>query len=320
MTTEATQKSIAESSAQYDAQRVRNEQMILQLKKTEGEIAQQELQAQLQAAQALKAASEARASVPQADQGAMQSAQKNLAEANVAGANVGIKNLDEAKAIAKGAQGNATPQQMAAAQRIVDEQNKLDALNAPVAQADKALNEARANAARVGLPEGMTAEQAQSMIDLNTARGQKATENLSRQTEIDALRIQERYGPDRVASKEKANAIEDQMLKEQRIKELGAQMPDASEEQVQSVAGYQVDIERQMKKIDESTANGGIRMSEMASVGGSAGWAGVVNDPTTEIKNIAKLVEELKAALQTLNDTSKSGLSMAENMKNQMSE
>jgi hypothetical protein len=126
---------------------------------------------------------------------------------------------------------------------------------------------------------------------------------MNRQAQIQALRVQENFGTDRRGAKEAADRLEDEALKEDRAREIGKTMsnpnlsPEENAANAKELAGYQVDMERAMSNINEMKQP---RMSEMASVGGSAGWGGLVQDTASEIKKLQEIAEQQRQAMDRI--------------------
>lgn len=104
---------------------------------------------------------------------------------------------------------------------------------------------------------------------------------------IQSLRATQNYGPgsQREAAKKEADALEDKKAKEARVAELGA-AGITDTDTANKIADIEVQRARITKDIEEQ---GNVPSSSMARIGGSAGFAGMVN--TDQEKN--KRLEEL---------------------------
>jgi hypothetical protein len=378
-------QAVAEAEAEFSMQRLRNETMIAQLKKTGAQVAQEELQAQLKAAQALERAQKvAAAPVKEGNAAAFDEAQERVKNAEVRAedyleekpnltANEAQRDLEQAqKATADAAvdlnlktedpeviqnelrpkvdkvlAGTATEDE----QRIVEVALEMtgledvEALDAALidlqskanqewrlqfrADALKELEEAREAAANVAPGNKEQAQQAQAAVRAAEVQlaavgggGRSADEiqaeqvaaqesqakvvsDMNRQAQIQALRVQENFGTDRRGAKEAADALEDEALKEERAREIGKTVsnpnlsPEENAANAKSLAGFQVDMERAAKNIEETKQP---RMSDLASVGGAAGFGGLVNDPSAEIKKLQEIAKQQKDFLQQMNN------------------
>ena len=104
---------------------------------------------------------------------------------------------------------------------------------------------------------------------------------------IQSLRATQNYGPgsQREAAKREADALEDKKAREARVAELGA-AGITDTDTANKIADIEVQRARITKDIEEQ---GNVPSSSMARIGGSAGFAGMVN--TDQEKN--KRLEEL---------------------------
>jgi uncharacterized protein YjgD (DUF1641 family) len=84
------------------------------------------------------------------------------------------------------------------------------------------------------------------------------------------------------------------MAKEARTKELGETIKDP--EIAAGLASAEVEMARAMSNIEKK---GQPAMGEMASVGGSAGWGGLVNDNSKDLKAIKENAEKIKDLMDT---------------------
>jgi hypothetical protein len=376
-------QAVAEAEAQFSMQRLRNETMIMQLKKTGAQVAQEELQAQLKAAQALEQAQKvAAAPVKEGNAAAFDEAQERVKNAEVRAedyleeqpnltANEAQRDLEQAQEatstaarglnlktedpeviqnelrpkVDKVLAGTATEDE----QRIVEVALEMtgledvEALDAALidlqskanqewrlnfrADALKELEAAKEAAANVAPGNQEQAQQAQAAVRAAEVQlaavgggGRSADEiqaeqvaaqesqakvvsDMNRQAQIQALRVQENFGTDRRGAKEAADRLEDEALKEDRAREIGKTMsnpnlsPEENAANAKELAGYQVDMERAMSNINEMKQP---RMSEMASVGGSAGWGGLVQDTASEIKKLQEIAEQQRQAMDRI--------------------
>lgn len=307
---------VADAEVQASIQKLRNETLIAQLKKSGAEVAQQELQAQLKAAQALKLAMDNRALTPEPDATAVNAARQKIDAVSQEAAKAQVASVVEAKQLLEAVKKDPALEQqfsgqLEAAKKLVDAQNEYDALIAPSKEAQANLNAAQIEAQKVGLGD-QTSEELKAKILAAEENRVMAVGDMQKGAQISALRVQERYGPNQREARDQANALEDEMKVKQRAKELGDIIPDTAD--AQKVAGLQVQMERSQSNIDQM---GQLPVSELASVGGSAGWAGLVNDPTEEIKKLNKTSEEMKKALQTILTKADESRALAEKLASQ---
>ena len=84
------------------------------------------------------------------------------------------------------------------------------------------------------------------------------------------------------------------MAKEARTKELGDTIKDPAI--AAGLASAEVEMARAMSNIERT---GQPEMGEMASVGGSAGFGGLVNDNSKDLKAIKENAEKIKTLMDT---------------------
>jgi hypothetical protein len=171
-------------------------------------------------------------------------------------------------------------------------------------QAQAAVRAAEVQLAAVG-GGGRSADEIQAEQVAAQDSQAKVVSDMNRQAQIQALRVQENFGTDRRGAKEAADALEDEALKEERAREIGKTVsnpnlsPEENAANAKSLAGFQVDMERAAKNIEETKQP---RMSDLASVGGAAGFGGLVNDPSAEIKKLQEIAKQQKDFLQQMNN------------------
>jgi len=191
----------------------------------------------------------------------------------------------------------AATEKDAAEKAMVEEMKGGRTASPETARRVKAANEA-AELAGVGdqLPQDIQKQ-------LGNARYNKAQQEADRiaaaQTEgerikLASLRAQEQYGPNKDQARRDADALEDSMAKEARTKELGDTIKDP--EIAAGLASAEVEMARAMSNIERT---GQPEMGEMASVGGSAGFGGLVNDNSKDLKAIKENAEKIKTLMDT---------------------
>ena len=117
---------------------------------------------------------------------------------------------------------------------------------------------------------------------------------------IQSLRVTERYGSngnEREKARKEADALEDNRAKQARAKELGKDISDP--DKANKIADIEVRRERIVK---DAEREGTPPASQMARMGGSSGFAGVVNDSQAIQKKIADLNEKQAAALASMKE------------------
>lgn len=188
-----------------------------------------------------------------------------------------------------------------AAAKAKDAAEKAAAAN-PNESTQAALEEANRKAAAEGVTTADIPRLEQTGKELRDKKASNEAEIIAgAQNEADRMRIatlraQEAYGTNATEAKKAADKMEDDMAKRARAAELRQTIKDKP--MAEQLASLQVDQERVLKNLSEM---GTPRMSEMASVGGSAGWAGLVNDPTAALKDLARIAAAQKTALDTVN-------------------
>ena len=269
-------------------------------------IEQQILQANLNQAKITQAAAQARVDALQrqlnTEKMLAQMAQKS-AEANV---NNTSPQQDKTRAQIESESAQA---EVAAEKRALEAAKAKDAAEkAAVANPNeansRALEEANQAAAAAGVGNRTPAEVQADLANKQLAAARQEAERIdAAQTEgervkLASLRAQEQYGPDtrsKEAARSEANALEDSMATEARTKELGATIKD--EKIAAGLASAEVEMSRAMSNIEKK---GQPEMGEMASVGGSAGWGGLVNDNSKDLKSIKDAAEKIKGYVDTL--------------------
>ena len=98
------------------------------------------------------------------------------------------------------------------------------------------------------------------------------------------------------------------MAKEARTKELGETIKDP--EIAAGLASAEVEMARAMSNIERT---GQPAMGEMASVGGSAGFGGLVNDNSKDLKAIKESAEKIRGYVDDLKKQNETAL--AENKR-----
>jgi hypothetical protein len=164
------------------------------------------------------------------------------------------------------------------------------------AAAERRFNVAEANVKRLGI-EGLSPEQLEEQRRTAEMRQSKALSERGQGAQLAALRVQEQMGPNATAAKKEADDLEDSMEKKRRAVELGTMVKDPA--QAMQLASAEVDMERAIKNINSTQQP---RMSEMAQVGGSAGWAGLVTeskDPMKEVIEAAKAIQQVIQRMDT---------------------
>lgn len=199
--------------------------------------------------------------------------------------------------------------QIKAAQELKEAQTARAAIpaedKAGAASAQKRLDAAETAAAAAGVG-GRSVEELLSEQVAQLESQKKSVEQRQKQAQLEALRIQEEFGPDQAGARKKANALEDEMKKEDRARELGQIYKDPAD--AKRIAGMEVDMERAVSNIAEM---GQPRMSEMASMGGSANWAGLVSNSQKEIQKLTEINKQMKAVLDSIKTDNATALSMA---------
>jgi colicin import membrane protein len=289
------QASVAAAAAGVDGRGVQEIQSALNIE-------QQILQANLQQARITQAAAQARVEAAQrqlnTEKMLAQMAQKS-AEANV---NNTSPQQDQTRAQIESdaAQADIAAEERAlAAAKAKDAAEKALVAN-PNEANRRALEQANVAAEAAGVGSRTPAE---VQADLDSKRVAAANQEAERidaaQTEAEriklaSLRAQEQYGPNKDQARRDADALEDSMAKEARTKELGETIKDPAI--AAGLASAEVEMARAMSNIERT---GQPEMGEMASVGGSAGFGGLVNDNSKDLKAIKENAEKIKTLMDT---------------------
>jgi hypothetical protein len=179
----------------------------------------------------------------------------------------------------------------------------------------EAENEAAIKVARLGVA-GKSKEQLQNeLTQADSAKKRREEEralsrrDTGRRAMLGALRVQEEYAPTDAARKEAqkmADALTETMRKESlasQYTQAGMEAPDAK-----NLAEKTAQQERLMTEIErEGSAP---RMSSLAQVGGSAGYAGVVGGTEKKLDELRKVNEGMRDLLGKLNEKYDKGLAL----------
>ena len=308
--TEVDKASVAAAAAGTEGRGVAEIQSALQIE-------QQILQANLNQAKITQAAAQARVEAAQRQL----NTERMMAQMNIESAEANVKNTDPKQSkTAAAIKSEAADAEIAALDRKLAAAKEREAAEKAVADEMKGGGTASVESVRRLEEANRAAAQAgvgsQTSADIQTERDRagvsKADQEAQRidaaQTEAERvklanLRAQEAYGSNPQAAKKEADALEDNMAKEARTKELGKVFKDPA------IAAQMADLEVQQSRASSNIAEmGQPRMSEMASVGGSAGWGGLVSDPTKEIKKLQEINNKINAVLDKINTTATEGL------------
>jgi hypothetical protein len=263
-------------------------------------IEQQILQANLNQAKITQAAAQARVEAAQRQL----NTEKMIAQMNLKSAEANVNNTNPQQDQTRAQiESDAADRAIAAEEKALAAAKAKDAAEKAVVEnpneANKrALDAANQAAAAAGVG-GRTPEEVQA--DLASERVAKANQEAERidaaQTEAErvklaSLRAQEQYGPNKEQARNEANALEDSMATEARTKELGETIKDPAI--AAGLASAEVEMARAMSNIERA---GQPAMGEMASVGGSAGFGGLVNNDTKDLKGIKDAAEKIKGLM-----------------------
>jgi hypothetical protein len=266
---------------------------------------QQIKEANVQQARIQQAAAQARLAAAQRQL----NMEKQMAQLNVErlDANLNGGNAPGPSKTSAGIQDNAASSKIAAEQQALAAAKLKEAAEAAVVAspndpaAKAALEQANQGAEAAGVG-GRSASTVQA--DLNSAvagdverraGNSDSALNEVKSAMIASLRAQEKFGSNPEASRNQANAMEDTLNKANRTKELGSVIADPK--MASQLASAQVDMERAASNMAEM---GQPQVSEMASVGGSAGWGGLVASPIEELKKMSASNREIKTILDTM--------------------
>lgn len=315
------QASVAAAAAGVDGRGVQEIQSALNIE-------QQILQANLQQARITQAAAQARVEAAQrqlnTEKMLAQMAQKS-AEANVNNTNPEqairdprtgqiVKSLTRSQIESDAAQADIAAEERALAAAKAKDAAEKALVENPNEANRRALEQANVAAEAAGVGNRTPAE---VQADLDSKRVAAANQEAERidaaQTEAEriklaSLRAQEQYGPNKDQARRDADVLEDSMAKEARTKELGETIKDP--EIAAGLASAEVEMARAMSNIERT---GQPAMGEMASVGGSAGFGGLVNDNSKDLKAIKESAEKIRGYVDDLKKQNETAL--AENKR-----
>jgi hypothetical protein len=153
-----------------------------------------------------------------------------------------------------------------------------------------------------------------SSRDLSAKKEQEATslaearDNLK----LQSLRTSEKYGAtykERESSRIAADSLEDTKAKHERAAELGKTISDP--DQANKLADIEVRRNRVVKDIERE---GTIPVSNLARMGGSSGWAGMVNSNENKNKKLEDLNNEQNNLLKRIDETMKQSWNLAKTL------
>ncbi len=164
-------------------------------------------------------------------------------------------------------------------------------------------------------PGGLSAVQ---MAALNTSKDGQRSRDMLIGSSVANLRVQQQFAPNgasRLGFKKEADNLEDLVSLRKRTQELedsGADAKTASQ-----IAGEETSRNRILSDIDQQ---GRPPVSDLARMGGSAGFAGVIGGPTQDqTKRIRELNEQIATDLQTLIEKVSSGQAKGEKLAKEAS-
>jgi hypothetical protein len=280
-------------------------------------IEQMILQANLQQARITQAAAQARVEAAQRQL----NTERMMAQMNLKSAEANVNNTSpqqdqtRAQIESEAAQADIAAEERALAAAKAKEAAEKAMVNNPNEANRRALEAANVAAEAAGVGNRTPAE---VQADLDSKRVGAANQEAERidaaQTEAEriklaSLRAQEQYGPNKEQSRKEADALEDSMAKEARTKELGETIKDPAI--AAGLASAEVEMARAMSNIERA---GQPEMGEMASVGGSAGYGGLVNDNTKDMKAIKEQAEKIKDLMGTFKTQQDDALTLAKRM------
>ena len=280
-------------------------------------IEQQILQANLQQARITQAAAQGRVEAAQRQL----NTEKMIAQMNLKSAEANVNNTspqqDQTRAQIES---DAAQADIAAEEKALEAAKAKDAAEKAVVnnpnEANRRALEAANVAAEVAGVGNRTPAEVQADLDRKrvAAANQEAERIDAAQTEAEriklaSLRAQEQYGPNKKQAREEADALEDSMAKEARTKELGETIKDPAI--AAGLANAEVEMARAMSNIERA---GQPEMGEMASVGGSARYGGLVNDNSKDMKAVKEQAEKIKDLMGTFKTQQDEALTLAKRM------
>jgi hypothetical protein len=246
-----------------------------------------------------------------------QVAQLRLAEAEGAGGK-GVKGKTEAAIKQDAAKSDVLAEQKAlAAAKARDAAEEAFKQNQSP-QNKEALDKANLAAAEAGVGSRRTRDVEKDLQSKQTELGSMQAQEASGLSDardelrMQSLRATEKYGSSyqsRESAKKEADALEDRISKDARVKELtsgpqGIQDRDTAEK----IADIEVKRSRIQKDIEEQ---GTVPVSSMARIGGSSGFAGMVNTDQNKNKKLEELNQHQVELMEKLNKRYEDALNFA---------